>query len=231
VNIFIASINQTTATLTPQESWHCCKVLRKKLGDSLTLIDGVGGLFEGELEFVSEKKCLAKITKQLNTQAKRNYYLHLAIAPTKQMDRIEWAVEKIVEIGVDEITFIHTKNSERTVIKTDRIQKIVESAVKQSLQAFIPKINNLVLVNDLIKNATEPQKLIAHCFETEKTNLKTLVFENKRTLFLIGPEGDFTVDEVATATKNNFINVTLGNTRLRTETAALYACQAISLLG
>ena len=231
MNIFIASINQTTATLTPQESWHCCKVLRKKLGDSLTLIDGVGGLFEGELEFVSEKKCLAKITKQLNTQAKRNYYLHLAIAPTKQMDRIEWAVEKIVEIGVDEITFIHTKNSERTVIKTDRIQKIVESAVKQSLQAFIPKINNLVLVNDLIKNATEPQKLIAHCFETEKTNLKTLVFENKRTLFLIGPEGDFTVDEVATATKNNFINVTLGNTRLRTETAALYACQAISLLG
>ncbi len=231
MNIFIASINQSTATLTPQESWHCCKVLRKKLGDSLTLIDGVGGMFEGELEFVSEKKCLAKITKQHNTQAKRNYYLHLAIAPTKQMDRIEWAVEKIVEIGVDEITFIHTKNSERTVIKTDRIQKIVESAVKQSLQAFIPKINNLVLVNDLLKNATEPQKLIAHCFETEKTNLKTLVFENKRTLFLIGPEGDFTVDEVAIATKNNFINVTLGNTRLRTETAALYACQAISLLG
>lgn len=230
MNIFIASINQSTATLTPQESWHCCKVLRKKLGDSLTLIDGVGGMFEGELEFVSEKKCLAKITKQLNTQAKRNYYLHLAIAPTKQMDRIEWAVEKIVEIGVDEITFIHTKNSERTVIKTDRIQKIVESAVKQSLQAFIPKINNLVLINDLIKNATEPQKLIAHCFETEKTNLKTLVFENKKTLFLIGPEGDFTMDEVATATKNNFINVSLGNTRLRTETAALYACQAISLL-
>ena len=230
MNIFIASINQTTATLTPQESWHCCKVLRKKLGDSLTLIDGVGGLFEGELEFVSEKKCLAKITKQLNTQAKRNYYLHLAIAPTKQMDRIEWAVEKIVEIGVDEITFIHTKNSERTIIKTDRIQKIVESAVKQSLQAFIPKINNLVLINDLIKNATETQKLIAHCFETEKTNLKTLVFENKKTLFLIGPEGDFTMDEVATATKNNFINVSLGNTRLRTETAALYACQAIALL-
>ena len=235
MNIFIAEINKTIATLTAEESWHCCKVLRKKIGDNLVVIDGVGGMFEGELELVSDKKCVAKITKVLAPQAKRNYYLHIAITPTKQIDRIEWAIEKMVEIGIDEISFIQCKNSERTAIKTDRIKKIVESAVKQSLQAFIPKVNDLILVKDLIKNATEDEKLIAHCFDAStssatKTDIKLFDFKNKTNLILIGPEGDFSQQEVDLAIENKFSAISLGTNRLRTETAGLYSCQAVSLL-
>lgn len=230
MNIFIATIHNSYATLTAEESWHCCKVLRKKIGDSLVVIDGIGAMFEGELELVTEKKCVVKISKTLEVQAKRSYYLHIAIAPTKQMDRIEWAIEKMVEIGVDEISFIQCKNSERTVIKTDRIKKIVESAVKQSLQAFIPKVNELVLIKDLIKNSSEDQKLIAHCFHSEKVDLKLLDFRGKKNLILIGPEGDFTLEEINFAIDNKFREIRLGSNRLRTETAGLYVCQAVSLL-
>jgi 16S rRNA (uracil1498-N3)-methyltransferase len=230
MNIFIANIQDSVATLTAEESWHCCKVLRKKVGDKLVVIDGIGGVFEGDLELVTEKKCVVKIAKLLETQAKRNYYLHMAIAPTKQMDRIEWTIEKMVEIGIDEISFIQCKNSERTSIKTDRIKKIVESAVKQSLQASIPKVNELILVKDLIKNASEDQKLIAHCFDSEKKDIKLLDFKNKGTLILIGPEGDFTKEEVDLALENKFTAVSLGTNRLRTETAGLFACQAVALL-
>lgn len=230
MNIFIATIHDSIATLTSEESWHCCKVLRKRVGDRLVVIDGVGGMFEGELELVTEKKCVVKIVKTLAAQAKRNYYLHMAIAPTKQMDRIEWAIEKMVEIGVDEISFIQCKNSERTSIKTDRIKKIVESAVKQSLQAFIPKVNELILVKDLMKNASVDQKLMAHCFDSEKRDIKLIDFKNKRNLILIGPEGDFTKEEVDLAIENKFTAVSLGTNRLRTETAGLFACQAVALL-
>ena len=235
MNIFIANIQDSVATLTAEESWHCCKVLRKKLGDTVVVIDGMGGMFEGELALVTEKKCLVKINKTLESQIKRKYYLHMAIAPTKQMDRIEWAIEKMVEIGVDEISFIQCKNSERTIIKTDRIKKIVESAVKQSLQAYIPKVNELILVKDFIKNASEDQKLIAHCFDAStgsasKTDIKLLDFKNKRSLILIGPEGDFVKEEVDLALENNFTEISLGTSRLRTETAGLFACQAVALL-
>lgn len=230
MNIFIATINDTTATLTAEESWHCCKVLRKKTGDNLFLIDGAGSMFEGELEFISDKKCIAKIIKQLPSQIKANYYLHIAIAPTKQIDRIEWAIEKMVEIGVNEISFIHCKNSERTNIKIDRIKKVVESAVKQSLQAYLPKVNDLNLIKDLIKNSTQNQKLIAHCFDLQKNDIKNISFKNKNTLLLIGPEGDFTKEEVAFAVEHQFEAVSLGLNRLRTETAGLYACQAAALL-
>ena len=237
MNIFIATINDTTATLTAEESWHCYKVLRNKIGNKLFLIDGVGGMFEGELEFVSEKKCVAKITKHLPLQTKANYNLHIAIAPTKQIDRIEWAIEKMVEIGVNEISFIQCKNSERTSIKMDRIKKVVESAVKQSLQAYIPKVYELVLIKDLIKNSSQPQKLIAHCFENDTTkgsafkkDIKNINFKDKKTLVLIGPEGDFTEEEIAFAIEHKFEPISLGINRLRTETAALYACQAAALL-
>lgn len=230
MNIFIATIDDSIATLTAEESWHCCKVLRKKVGDRLLVIDGIGGVFEGELELVTEKKCVVKIAKALETQAKRNYYLHMAIAPTKQMDRTEWAIEKMVEIGVDEISFIQCKNSERTIIKTDRIQKIVESAVKQSLQAFIPKVNELMPLKDIVKNSKENQKLIAHCFDSEKKEIKYLDFKNKKNLVLIGPEGDFTKEEVGFAIENEFKGISLGTNRLRTETAGLYVCQAIAIL-
>jgi 16S rRNA (uracil1498-N3)-methyltransferase len=230
MNIFIATVEQKLATLTSEESWHCAKVLRKKTGDKIQLIDGIGNFYEGVLEIVSDKKCTANVTSGPILQDKRNYYLHLAIAPTKQIDRIEWMIEKAVEIGIDEISFISCKNSERTVIKIDRIIKIVESAVKQSLQAYLPKINDLTSFKEIINSKEADQKLIAHCYNEEKNDLKQIEFKNKSTLVLIGPEGDFSMDEVDVALKNNFKAVSFGSNRLRTETAGLYVCQAASLL-
>lgn len=229
VNTFIAHIQNGLALLTQEESWHCAKVLRKKTGEPIHLIDGLGNFYEGELTLVSDRQCTAKIVSGPTSQKKRNYYLHLAIAPTKQIDRIEWMIEKAVETGIDEISFLQSKNSERTVIKIDRIQKIVESAVKQSLQAFIPKINELRSLKDLVKTEAD-QKFIAHCFDSEKTEVKTIVFRNKSTFILIGPEGDFTIEEVTAAEDAGFSGLSLGETRLRTETAGLYVCQAASLL-
>jgi 16S rRNA (uracil1498-N3)-methyltransferase len=230
MNIFIASAEKNLATLTSEESWHCAKVLRKKTGDKIQLIDGIGNFYEGVLEIVSDKKCTANVTSGPILQDKRNYYLHLAIAPTKQIDRIEWMIEKAVEIGIDEISFISCKNSERTVIKIDRIIKIVESAVKQSLKAYLPKINDLTSFKEIINSKEASQKLIAHCYNEEKNDLKQMEFKNKSTLVLIGPEGDFSMDEVDIALKNNFKAVSFGSNRLRTETAGLYVCQAASLL-
>lgn len=229
MNIFIATIQNHTGLLTPDESWHCAKVLRKKTGDPVRLIDGIGNFYEGQLETVSEKQCRVKITAGPVPQVKRNYGLHLAIAPTKQIDRVEWMIEKAVEIGIDEISFLQCKNSERTVVKTDRIIKIVESAVKQSLQAVLPKVNELRAFKELLGQAAD-QKLIAHCFETAKTSIKAIEFKNSTSLVLIGPEGDFTQEEVALATEQGFKPISLGDTRLRSETAGLYVCQAAALL-
>ncbi|MBX3163935.1 MAG: 16S rRNA (uracil(1498)-N(3))-methyltransferase [Bacteroidetes bacterium] len=230
MNVFIATIQNNIALLTPEESWHCAKVLRKKSGDNIHLIDGVGNFYEGVLQLVSEKQCTVKITSEPRKQTPRNYFLHLAIAPTKQIDRIEWLIEKSVEIGIDEISFIQCKNSERTSLKTERIHKIVESAVKQSLQARIPKINDLLPIKDFMKSVSSEQKLIAHCFETEKKNIRQFDFKNKSTCVLIGPEGDFTLEEVKLAEENNFQALSLGNKRLRTETAGLYVCNAVAVL-
>jgi 16S rRNA (uracil1498-N3)-methyltransferase len=229
VNIFIAAIENHTGLLTPDESWHCAKVLRKKTGDAVRLIDGLGNFYEGLLETVSEKQCRVKLTAGPLPQVKRNYSLHLAIAPTKQIDRIEWMIEKAVEIGIDEISFLQCKNSERTAIKPERISKIVESAVKQSLQAFLPKANGLVPFKEIFQ-AKADQKLIAHCFETEKVAIKTISFRNQSSLVLIGPEGDFTREEVLLATEQGCRPISLGETRLRSETAGLFVCQAASLL-
>jgi 16S rRNA (uracil1498-N3)-methyltransferase len=230
MNIFIATVEQKLATLTSEESWHCAKVLRKKSGDSIQLIDGLGNFFEAILEIVSDKKCTAKVTSGPILQPKRNYYLHLAIAPTKQIDRIEWMIEKAVEIGIDEISFISCHNSERTVIKTERIIKIVESAVKQSLQAYLPKVNGLVSFKEIVGSSRAEQNFIAHCYEANKVNIKSVDFKNKTSLILIGPEGDFSRDEVDVALKNNFKELSIGINRIRTETAGLYVCQAASIL-
>ncbi len=229
MNIFIATINNNTALLRADESWHCAKVLRKKSGDEISVIDGKGNMFRGTLEVVNEKSCSVKIIEGPIKQATRNYYLHLLIAPTKQIDRIEWMLEKAIEIGLDEITFIQCRNSERTVIKTDRMQKIVESAVKQSLQSMIPTVNELTDFKQSVK-LTAGQKLIAYCGEGEATPVTSVDFKNKRSCIMIGPEGDFTPEEFQLALENGFKGLSLGTNRLRTETAGLYAVQAASLL-
>lgn len=230
MNIFIAEVNDKTGILTSDESWHCTKVLRKKIGEQIRLIDGNGCFYDAVLEMVSEKKCTAKIIADPIIQPKRNYYLHLAIAPTKQIDRIEWMIEKAVEIGIDEISFLTTHNSERTIIKTERIQKIIESAVKQSLQSYIPKLNGLLSFKEIINLNKADQCFIAHCHDSNKENLKQLEFKNKSTLILIGPEGDFSKEEIELALKNNFKALSISSNRLRTETAGLFVCQAASIL-
>ncbi|MFO0355399.1 MAG: 16S rRNA (uracil(1498)-N(3))-methyltransferase [Sphingobacteriaceae bacterium] len=229
MNIFIADIDQQTAVLTPEESWHCAKVLRYKPNDQIELIDGKGSFYKAVLTQVHEKKCVAAITEGPIHQVKHPYYLHVAIAPTKQIDRIEWMIEKAVEIGIDELSFIKCKNSERTVIKTDRIQKIVESAVKQSKQAFIPKVNELNEFKEICKTDVD-HKFIAHCDEDEKLDIKNIKIQNASYLILVGPEGDFSPSEISEAKSAGFKPVSLGNTRLRTETAGLFVVQAFSIL-
>lgn len=229
MNIFIATINHTIAELTSEESWHCTKVLRFKAGDEIGVIDGKGNFYEAKLSTVNEKKCLANITFGPRIQNKHPYYLHLAIAPTKNIDRMEWLVEKAIEIGIDEITFLRCKNSERTVIKEDRLIKIAESAVKQSLQAFIPKINSLTAFSDVLK-INSNLKFIAHCEEENKKHLKSFDLKNKNSLVLIGPEGDFSSEEIALAKQNNFSEISLGENRLRTETAGIYVCNVFALI-
>jgi len=229
MNIFIAHINGQIAELTPEESWHCTKVLRMKSGEAIHLIDGIGNFYEGILSIVNEKKCVAAISAGPKTQNKHPYYLHLAIAPTKNIDRMEWLVEKAVEMGIDEITFVRCKNSERTVIKEDRLIKIAESAVKQSLQAYIPKINGLTNFNDVI-NESADLKFIAHCEESSKKTLKDFELKSRKSLVLIGPEGDFTSEEITLAKKEGFSEISLGANRLRTETAGLSVVSTYSII-
>lgn len=230
MNIFFGIIQNNVAILNEEESLHCVKVLRHKVGDLIQVIDGNGTIAIGKIEAAHAKQCAVSLTKKEFIEKTKNYYLHIAIAPTKNIERTEWFVEKAVEIGIDEITFLRCRNSERTVVKDDRMRKVAESAVKQSKQAYIPKLNSLTDFNPFVKNATSDVKLIAHCELTAKYELKQHVFSNKSSLVLIGPEGDFTSDEIKICKELNYTAVALGNSRLRTETAGLYACNAFAII-
>lgn len=230
MNVFLATIQGNRALLDEEESWHCTRVLRSRAGEMLRLIDGQGNFYEAKLELVSDKRCEAVVTGGPFPQQKRDYRFHLAIAPTKQMDRMEWMLEKAVEIGIDEVSFVICERSERTVLKTDRLKKIAVSAVKQSLQAAVPVVNEVVKFREFVKTAAAGQKLIAWCGEGEKQEVRSLQFNGKTTLALVGPEGDFTGAEVAAALSAGFLPLTLGQNRLRTETAGLTLVQAASLL-
>jgi 16S rRNA (uracil1498-N3)-methyltransferase len=227
VNCFLVDINEDTAVLNTEESFHCAKVLRAKVGEVIRVANGNGVWGEALLTKVHEKHSEAVIQKKYEVQ-KRSCFLHLAIAPTKQIDRIEWMLEKAVELGIEEISFLQCQNSERTAIKKERLEKIVESAFKQSLQAHLPKVNDLVKFKDIM-NISCSQKLIAHCETGEKQLINKVDFINTSTLVLIGPEGDFTRHEIALAQENGFKTLGLGDNRLRTETAGLAVCAAVAL--
>ncbi|TCP26997.1 16S rRNA (uracil1498-N3)-methyltransferase [Tenacibaculum skagerrakense] len=213
-----------------EESRHIIRVLRKKQGDILHITNGKGSLFSAEIIIESDKKCVVKIVDIQFKEKEWNYYLHVAIAPTKNIDRLEWFIEKATEIGIDEITPIICENSERKVVKHDRLHKIMLSAVKQSLKYTAPKLNDLTSFNDFIKNSIEGNLLIAHCNEGEKKALKSFEFTGEKITILIGPEGDFSPKETLEAIKSNFIPITLGDSRLRTETAGIVAVHSISFL-
>lgn len=212
-----------------EESKHIVKVLRKKESDKIFITNGLGYLFESEIILASEKKCEVKIIKETFQQSD-TFYTHIAVAPTKMNDRLEWFLEKATEIGIHEITPIICDHSERKVYKIDRAEKIIQAAMKQSLHYYLPKINEPISLSHFVKSNIDGQKFIAHCEETDKKSFQKEIAKNEKVTILIGPEGDFSAKEINLAIANQFIPVTLGNTRLRTETAALVACHTIALL-
>lgn len=217
-------------TFDEQESKHISKVLRLKTSDKILLTDGKGFFYEAQITEITNKKCSVEILKK-EVQKKHDYYLHVAICPTKVNDRYEWFLEKATEIGIDEITPILTKNSERKSIKVERYKKVIESAMKQSYKAYHPKINDLTKIEDFFNQEMDyDQKLIAHCYESKKVSLKQSVSMKQSVLILIGPEGDFTVEEVELANKNNFSPLSLGDYRLRTETAGIASVQSLAFI-
>ncbi len=218
-------------TFDKDESRHIVRVLRKKEGDILYITNGNHYLFTVEIVIASDKKCIATIIQKEEKRNSRDYYLHVAIAPTKNNDRLEWFLEKATEIGIDEITPIICKNSERKVVKTERLAKIIQAAMKQSLQYKLPKLNEPVKFSEFIQQKFSSQLFIAHCEDdTKKNTLKDGINLASNYTILIGPEGDFSTDEIKKSLSQKFTPITLGNTRLRTETAGLTAVQQISFL-
>ena len=224
------SIHLSDFTFNKEESKHIIRVLRKKEGDYLFLTNGANILFKVQIINASEKRCLVQILSYEEKNKNWNYYLHIAIAPTKMNDRFEWFLEKATEIGIDEITPIICDNSERKVIKLERMQKVIISAVKQSLKYQVPKLNPLVKFSEFIKNDLKGTKLIAHCENSEKISLKNSIKGKKYITILIGPEGDFSLKEIELALQHQFNPLSLGKSRLRTETAGIVVCNMVSII-
>lgn len=222
--------HQTVAELPEDEARHIIKVLRKSVGDTLYLTNGKGILFVGSIDFISKKQVGLKIESS-ETMPKPDYEAHLAIAPTKNANRIEWMTEKVVEIGVNSISFLHAHNSERSHFKLDRIERLATSALKQSHKFYLPKINALSSFEEFVKNSGDfDLKLIATCFGEARKGLHEVLKAKISVLILIGPEGDFSPAEVELAQKYGFQPVSFGVQRMRTETAALYACAAVAFV-
>ena len=212
------------------ESRHIVKVLRKKNGDSLYFTNGHGTLFHAKIATANIAKCAVVIVANHNKPKPWNYWLHIAIAPTKNIDRLEWFLEKATEIGIDEITPIICQRSERKIIKTERLQKIIEAAMKQSLKFQLPKLNPLTNFENFIAQEFNSDLFIAHCEPSEKKQLKSLLIPKRNTTVLIGPEGDFSISEIHDAKGQQFIPVSLGESRLRTETAGMVVTQLLSFI-
>ena len=233
MNIFYTpDITTPFYTLNETESKHCIRVLRLKENDKISLIDGKGGFYKAVIKDAHQKHCSVEIVEKQQNYGKKDYYLHIAIAPTKNIDRLEWFLEKCTEIGIDEITPIITYHSERKVVKHERLMKIIVSAVKQSQKAYVPVLNEAVSWKDFLKNNKDfsGEKYIAHCYEEDKKQLSKEYSEQNNVLIAIGPEGDFSTEEVQNAIDNNFAPVSLGNSRLRTETAGVVACHTVVLV-
>ena len=223
----------TATELPPEEAMHALRVLRMKIGDEMVLMDGQGNYYRAEVTLAHTKHCLYEIKEQMPQQRQWQGNLHLATAPTKMMERIEWMTEKAVEIGVDEISFLNCQFSERRLVKIPRLEKIMVSAVKQSHKAWATQLNEIVNFDTFIKQPREGHQYIAHCYEEVP---RTYLFDELQkiavsddTTVLIGPEGDFSIDEVRQAVAEGYISVHLGKSRLRTETAGLSAVMMMQL--
>lgn len=215
--------------LPADEAAHALRVLRLQPGDEVRLTDGQGGFYHARISECNRKRCMVEVIEQEEQAPLWTGHLHLALAPTKNIDRMEWLAEKATEIGFDELTFLNCQWSERRIVKGERIEKILISAMKQSLKARLPKLNDITDFAQFVKQPVGGQKFIAHCHEGEKSPLRQALQPGQDALVLIGPEGDFSPDEVALAVAEGFTPVTLGHTRLRTETAALVAVHLMNL--
>ena len=233
-----SSVNE----LPEEEAQHAVRVLRMEMGDEMMLMDGEGIFYRAIVTEATKKRCLYRIEETLPQERQWQPHLHLAMAPTKNMDRTEWFAEKATEIGFDELTFLRCRWSERTVIKTERVEKILVSAMKQSHKAWKPILNEMVDFKAFLqeikerenRNGKVMQKFICHCYEEEglgeKVALKDVLKSGEDVLVMVGPEGDFSIDEVKMAEANGFQSVSLGKSRLRTETAALVAVHLMNLI-
>ena len=216
-------------TLDEQESKHCIRVLRLKIGDEIILTDGIGNMYFTKIIEDHPKRCTVKVTEVKKESGKRPFKIHIAVAPTKNIARIEWFIEKATEIGIDEITPLVCEHSERKIVKTERLTKVVTSAVKQSLKAYHPVMNDAIDFKKFVHQEFKGEKFIAYCSDEYRDSLKNIYKKGKDALILIGPEGDFSQAEVELAIKHGFKPVSLGSSRLRTETAALLACVVVNL--
>lgn len=215
-----------------EESHHCSKVMRHQAGDELMVTDGRGKLYRAKILNEDWKAVVLEIQETVKEEAAHDPQIHIAIAPTKNIDRFEWFIEKATEIGVDQITPIHCQRSVRNKIKLERLQKLLISAMKQSLRLWLPVLNDLVTFDELLlgKSFTEARKFLCHCQSPDLPLLKNLYSEKNNAGIIIGPEGDFTIEEINLAEAKGFTSVSLGNARLRTETAGMVAIHTIQLI-
>lgn len=226
---YIPAIDSHYSQLSEEESKHCVRVLRLTEGAEIKIVNGKGDLYTARVTEANPKKCGILIINHIPSLGARPFKIHVAVAPTKNLDRIEWFVEKAVEIGIDEISFLLCERSERKTINRERIEKIAVSAMKQSLKAYLPKLNDLQTYSTFLSSIKPQDTYIAHLEEHNRVSLSQ-VAPGQNTCVLIGPEGDFTANEIDLAYKYGIKPVTLGVSRLRTETAALIACHTLNLL-
>ena len=213
--------------LPEQEARHCLKVLRMQAGDTLRITDGKGNFYQAEIAEIHSNRCTVDVLEIIPQLPLWPGSIEIALSPTKNSDRIEWFAEKATETGIDKISFFRCRFSERKEISTERIRKIMISAIKQSEKAQLPILQEMTDFKDFIRKDFNGQKFIAHCYPDKKIPLAQAYRKNENVLTLIGPEGDFSEEEIKLAKENGFIPVSLGESRLRTETAALAACQII----
>ena len=225
---YTTNIENNLAYLDEQESMHCIKVLRHKKDDELLLTDGKGNKYFTKITDENSRKCVLQIESAV-TESQRDFYLHIAIAPTKAIDRFEWFLEKATELGVEEITPLQCRYSERKHLNHERCEKILIAAMKQSNRLHLPKLNEMISFQKFSEIDFNGSKAIAHCEPTEKKLLQNFISTNKSLLILVGPEGDFSKEEIQLTISKNFEPVSLGVKRLRTETAAVHVCSAVSL--
>ena len=219
--------------LPDEEVVHAVRVLRMSVGDEMMLMDGVGSFYKAKVTLSTQKRCFYEIVESMPQERQWLGRIHLAIAPTKLIDRMEWLVEKATEIGIDELTFLNCQFSERQFIKLPRLEKIAVSAVKQSRKAYLPRLNEMVGFRDFISQHREVRRYIAHCYdEVPRQNLFDLLCKGRPsddTVVMVGPEGDFSIEEVRKAVDAGFLSVDLGTSRLRTETAGLASVMMVHL--